>query len=77
LAQRRRQDVRPPRNTKHGTALMHREIMNPPPGTVVDHADGNGLNNTNRKGKRAARTGAALFDMRFRPKPGGLVARYG
>ncbi len=33
------------RNTKHGTVLMHREIMNPPPGMVVDHIDGNGLNN--------------------------------
>jgi hypothetical protein len=26
--------------------VMHREIMNPPPGFVVDHGDGNGLNNT-------------------------------
>ncbi len=29
----------------HGRAiLMHREIMKPPPGKVVDHFDGNGLN---------------------------------
>jgi hypothetical protein len=25
---------------------MHRVIMNAPPGSIVDHADGNGLNNT-------------------------------
>jgi hypothetical protein len=27
------------------TILMHREIMDPPPGMVVDHIDGNGLTN--------------------------------
>ncbi len=27
------------------TILMHRQIMNPPDGMVVDHIDGNGLNN--------------------------------
>jgi len=33
------------RNTKHGTVFMHREIMKTPPGMVVDHKDGNSLNN--------------------------------
>jgi len=28
-----------------GTILMHREIMQPPDGMVVDHINGNGLNN--------------------------------
>jgi len=36
------------RNTRRGTILMHREIMQPPPGMVVDHIDGNGLNNHRR-----------------------------
>lgn len=31
---------------KHGTQYMHREIMDPPPGMVVDHIDHDGLNNT-------------------------------
>jgi hypothetical protein len=33
------------RSHKGRTILMHRQIMNPPPGMVVDHIDGNGLNN--------------------------------
>jgi hypothetical protein len=33
------------RNTKTGTILMHREIMNAPPGMCVDHKDRNTLNN--------------------------------
>jgi hypothetical protein len=33
------------RNTKTGTILMHREIMQPPPGMCIDHRDRNGLNN--------------------------------
>jgi len=33
------------RNTKKGTVLMHREIMQPGPGMCVDHRDRNGLNN--------------------------------
>ena len=31
---------------KKGTILLHRFIMNAPPGKLVDHRDGNGLNNT-------------------------------
>lgn len=30
---------------KRCTILMHREIMNPPDGMVIDHINGNGLNN--------------------------------
>lgn len=33
------------RNDGRGCVLMHREIMNAPQGWVVDHRDGNGLNN--------------------------------
>jgi len=33
------------RGTKDHAILMHRLIMNPPKGMVVDHIDGNGLNN--------------------------------
>ena len=33
------------RSVPGGTVLMHRQIMRPPDGMVVDHIDGNGLNN--------------------------------
>ncbi|UCD53067.1 MAG: HNH endonuclease [Phycisphaerales bacterium] len=33
------------RNEKGKTILMHRQIMNPPKGLVVDHIDGSGVNN--------------------------------
>jgi len=33
------------RNTRKGTVLMHREIMQPAPGMCIDHRDRNGLNN--------------------------------
>ncbi len=33
------------RSHKGKTILMHREIMQPPPGMVVDHINGNGVNN--------------------------------
>ncbi|MBN1359208.1 MAG: HNH endonuclease [Sedimentisphaerales bacterium] len=33
------------RNTRLGTILMHREIVHAPKGLIVDHFDGNGLNN--------------------------------
>jgi hypothetical protein len=33
------------RQKGHRTILMHREIMHPPPGMVVDHINGNGLTN--------------------------------
>jgi hypothetical protein len=33
------------RDGRETTVSMHRLIMNPPPGTVVDHIDHNGLNN--------------------------------
>jgi hypothetical protein len=33
------------RNENHKTILMHRQIMQPPQGMVVDHADGNKANN--------------------------------
>ena len=33
------------RHSKGKSYLMHREIMQPPPGMVVDHSDHNGLNN--------------------------------
>lgn len=35
-----------PGNPKGTPVSIHRLIMNPPPGFVVDHKDGNGLNNT-------------------------------
>jgi len=34
------------RNDKGKTILMHRQIMKPPKGMVVDHIDGNGVNNS-------------------------------
>jgi hypothetical protein len=33
------------RNSGRRTIMMHREIMKPPPGKVVDHINGNGLDN--------------------------------
>ena len=33
------------RTRSQGTMYMHREIMNPPKGMVVDHIDANGMNN--------------------------------
>lgn len=33
------------RYSRKGIVLMHREIMNPPKGMVVDHINGNGLDN--------------------------------
>ena len=36
------------RSVPGGTILMHREIMQPPPGMVVDHVTGHGLNNSKR-----------------------------
>jgi hypothetical protein len=33
------------RSTRHGTVLMHRVIMQPPKGMVVNHINGNGLGN--------------------------------
>ena len=32
-------------NGKHRSILMHREIMRPPPGLIVDHINGDGLDN--------------------------------
>jgi hypothetical protein len=37
---------------KRGLYHMHREIMRPPEGHEVDHADGNGLNNSSIFGKK-------------------------
>jgi hypothetical protein len=34
------------RHEKGKTVLMHRQLMQPPPGMVVDHADGNRANNS-------------------------------
>jgi hypothetical protein len=34
------------RNGKRKVVFMHREIMKPPPGKIVDHANGNKLDNT-------------------------------
>lgn len=34
------------RVNRTGKVYMHREIMNPPPHLVVEHIDGNGLQNT-------------------------------
>jgi hypothetical protein len=33
------------RSTRHGSVFMHRMIMQPPKGMVVDHINGNGLDN--------------------------------
>ncbi|MBN1361107.1 MAG: HNH endonuclease [Sedimentisphaerales bacterium] len=33
------------RNSRRRTIMMHREIMKPPPGKVVDHINGNGIDN--------------------------------
>lgn len=33
------------RSTRHGSVFMHRMIMKPPEGMVVDHINGNGLDN--------------------------------
>ena len=38
-------DVKHPTTRKRTRKLMHREIMNAPKGLLVDHIDGNGLNN--------------------------------
>ena len=38
--------IRVGKEGENRTVYMHRQIMQPPPGTVVDHKDGNGLRNT-------------------------------
>ncbi|MBN1363140.1 MAG: HNH endonuclease [Sedimentisphaerales bacterium] len=56
----------------HKTLLMHRAIMNPPPGMVVDHIDGNRSNNRranlrvctpeqNARNRRLRRDGSSRF----------------
>lgn len=52
---------------KGKTILMHREIMQPPDGLVVDHIDGNGLNNR-RSNMRACTREQNLYNSRPRNK---------
>lgn len=49
------------------TVRMHRQIMEPPPHLVVDHIDGNGLNNT-RANLRICTDGENLGNRRVSPK---------
>ncbi|MDF2994521.1 MAG: Stahl75 [Xanthobacteraceae bacterium] len=48
-----------------GTIYMHRLIAQPPPGMVVDHIDGNGLNNQ-RSNLRVLTFGQNLWNRRDR-----------
>jgi hypothetical protein len=50
-------------NGRKKLAVMHREIMQPPADLVVDHADGNGLNNT-RKNLRIATPAENSYNRR-------------
>lgn len=58
------------RGGKRGNVLMHRMIMQPPPGMIIDHKDRNGLNNTRanlrictakENGKNSPKRGANLY----------------
>jgi hypothetical protein len=55
------------RSHKGKTILMHREIMQPAQGMVVDHIDGNGLNNC-RGNLRVCTPQQNTFNSRPRPK---------
>ncbi len=57
------------RNEKGRTLFLHREIMNPSPEKVVDHIDGNGLNNS-RSNMRVLTHGQNLWN---RPRHEGAI----
>jgi hypothetical protein len=50
---------------------MHRMIMNPPPGFVTDHIDGNGLNNYRENMRNCTRQ-----QNRYNTRPAGKRSRY-
>ncbi len=75
------------RSSNGRTIYMHREIMQPPKGKVVDHHDGNKANNCrfnlrictqqeNRRNSRKRRDGHPRFKGVYRRKRGGFSAQF-
>jgi hypothetical protein len=75
------------RSGKGGQTYMHRQIMQPPKGMVVDHHDGNKANNCrlnlrvctqqeNRRNNRKRRDGRSRFKGVYRRKHGGVSAQF-
>ncbi len=60
------------RNDKGKTIYMHREIMQPPKGKVVDHVNGNGYDNT----RANLRNITGKQNMQNKEKRVGAISRY-
>jgi hypothetical protein len=60
------------RHEKKKTILMHRQIMQAPPGMVIDHMSGNGMDNT----RLNLRTCSPGENSRNKAKSSGTISRY-